>query len=128
MVRYKYPQYTFCFSPRRLQNVSRHIFKTSSRRLQNFFSIKDFCLSRRLLDVLRDVFKTSSRHVQNVFARRPQDVLEDQKLLLWIRVEDVFNRCLEDVFKTSWRPSNVWWVSSFLELVLGLIVLFYFIC
>ena len=37
--------------------------------------------SRRLQDVLRDVFKTSSRRLQDVFARRLQDVLEDEKLL-----------------------------------------------
>ena len=56
---------------------SRHVFKTSSRRLQrNNFSSS----------------KTSSR--------RLQDVLEDVKLLRWRRVEDVFKTCLQDVFKT----------------------------
>ena len=71
---------------------SRHVFKTSSRRLQcnNFLSSK-----------------TSSRRLQNVFARRLQDVLEDLKLLRWRRVEDVVKTCLEDVYKTSSKPTNV---------------------
>ena len=66
---------------------SRHVFKTSSRRLQrNNFSSS----------------KTSSRCLQ--------DVLEDVKMLRWRRVEDEFKRCLEDVLKTSSRPKNVCWV------------------
>ena len=36
-------------------------------------------------------------------------VLEDEKLLRWRRVEKVFKTCTEDVFKTSWRPTNVCW-------------------
>ena len=83
---------------------SRLVFKTSSRRLQwnNFsFSKKSW---RRLRDVLRDVFRTSSRHLQDVFGRRLQDVLEDEKLLCWWRVEDVF--------KTSWRSTIVCWVKT----------------
>ena len=63
---------------------SRHVFKTSWRCLQrNNFSSS----------------KTSSRRLENV--------LEDVKLLRWRRVEDVFKTCLEDVFKTSSRPTNV---------------------
>ena len=52
---------------------SRHVFKKSSRRLQ----CNDFSSS-----------KTSSSHLQ--------DVLEDEKLLSWRRVEDVFrtNKCM----------------------------------
>ena len=69
---------------------SRHIFKTFSRRLQrnNFLSSKtsSICLVKCLQDVfktyLQDVFKTSSRHLQ--------DVLEDEKMLRWRLVEDVF--------------------------------------
>ena len=26
------------------------------------------------------------------------------------RVQDVFKTCLEDVFKTTWKPTNVFWV------------------
>ena len=69
------------------KTTSRHVFKTSSRRLQpNNFSSS----------------KTSSRCLQ--------DVLEDVKMLRWRRVEDEFKRCLEDVLKTSSRPKNVCWV------------------
>ena len=38
-----------------------------------------------------------------------QDVLEDEKLLRWRLVEDLFKTYLEDVFKTSWRPTDVCW-------------------
>ena len=71
---------------------------------------------------LHNVFKMSSRCLQDMFSRRLedvfsvtilrlprclQDVLEDEKLLRWRRVEDVFKTCLEDVLKTSWRPTNI---------------------
>ena len=76
---------------------SRHVFKTSSRHL----------------------FKASSRCLQlnnfsssKMSSRRPQDVLGDEKLLRWRRVEDVFKTCLEDVFKTSRRATNVCWEAS----------------
>ena len=57
------------------------VLKTSSTRLQrnNFTSSK-----------------TSWRHL----ARRLEDVLEDEKLLRWRRLEDVLKTCLEDVLKT----------------------------
>ena len=61
--------------------------------------------SRRHQGVFKTSSKTSSRHLQHVF----QDVLEDEKLLHWRRFEDVLNTCLEDVFKTSSRPTNVCW-------------------
>ena len=35
-----------------------------------------------------------------------QDVMEDEKLLHWRRLQDVFKTCLEDVFKTSWRQTK----------------------
>ena len=47
--------------------------------------------------------------LQDVFKTCFQGVLEDEKLLRWRRVEDVFKTCLEDVFKTSSRPANVCW-------------------
>ena len=74
---------------------SRHVLKTSSRRFQrnNFLSSK-----------------TSSK----CLARCLQDVLEDVKLLRWRRAEEVFKTCLEDVFKTSSRPTNVCWVNFYL--------------
>ena len=55
------------------------------------------------------ISKTSSKGLQDMSSRRLQDVLEDEKLLRWRRVEDVFKTCLEDVLKTSWRPRNVCW-------------------
>ena len=33
--------------------------------------------------------------------------MENEKLLSWRRVEEVFKTCLEDAFKASWRPTNV---------------------
>ena len=59
---------TFFCLPRRLQNVSRHYFKTSSwRRLQ------EDVLQTRLEDVSEDVLR---RRLQDVLRRRLQDVLK----------------------------------------------------
>ena len=76
-----------------LRTSSRHVLKMSSTRLQcnNFSSCKTSC---------KYVFKTSSRRYQDVFARRLRDVLEDEKLLRWRRLEDMSWRRLEDM---SWR-------------------------
>ena len=91
----------------RLQGMSsRRLQDMSSRRLQDVFSLKIFRYPRRLEDVVKTFCKMSSRRFQGVFARR----LGDEKLLRWRRVEDVFKTCPEDVFKTSWRPTNVCWV------------------
>ena len=79
------------------KTCSRHVFKTSLRHVfkmsWNVFSITIFCLSRRL-------------------GRFLQDVLEDEKLLPWRRVEDVFKTYLEDDLKTSWRSANVCWIRA----------------
>ena len=90
----KSSRYVFKMSSRHVfKTSSRHVFKKSSRRFQrNNFSSS----------------KTSSRGL----ARCIQDVLEDEKLLRWRSVEDIFKTCLKDVFKTSWRPINVCWVRS----------------
>ena len=85
----------------------------SSRHLQVVSSVTIFCLprhlevilktsSRRLARCLEDV-KTSWRRLQDIFTRQ-------KKLLCWRRAENVFKTCLEDVLKTSWRPTNVCWV------------------
>ena len=58
--------------------------------------------------VFQDVFKTSSRRL----GRFLQDVLENEKLLRWRRVEDVFKTYLEDDLKTSWRSANVCWIRA----------------
>ena len=81
--------------------------------------------SMRLQDMssgsLQDAFKT---HLQDVFKlslqdvfKSLQDVLEDEKMLHWERVEHIFNTCLEDVSKTSSRPTNFagTWCHSFYE-------------
>ena len=89
------------------------VSKTSSRLFKICFQdVFKTCLQRLLEDVLRDVFKTSSRCICKTSLRRLQDVLEDEKLLRWRRIEEVFKTYLEDVFKTSWRPRNVCWVVS----------------
>ena len=109
-------------SSRRLQDMS-------SRRFEDVFSVTIFHLPRRLEDVLKmslrrlargleNVFKTSSRRLRRTSSRCLQDVLEDVRLLRWRRVEDVldvFKTCLEDVFKTSVRATNVCWVLSKVE-------------
>ena len=63
--------------------------KTSSTHLQrnNFLSSKMSC---------KDIWKTCWRHL----ARRLEDVLEDEKLLHWRRLQDFLKTCLEDVLKT----------------------------
>ena len=65
-----------CWSSRRLQDMS-------WRRLQHVFSVTILRLPRRL-----------------------EDVLEDEKLLRWRRLEDVLKTYLEDVLKTSWRQTK----------------------
>ena len=83
------------------KTFSRHVFKTSSRNVLKTSSRRlkcnNFSSSRRL-----------ARCLQDVFARRLQDVSEDEKLLRWRRVEDVF--------KTSWRAINVCWVAILFEI------------
>ena len=63
---------------------------------------------QRQFSVFQDIFKMW-REISSL--RRLEDVMEDHKLLLWRRVEDVFktnvcwDKSSEDVFKTSWsRP------------------------
>ena len=66
---------------------------TSSRRFQDI-------LSRRLQDVLQNVFKTSSRCLQNVFKRSCKTSSRGlAKTFSW-SLPDVFQKCLQDVFKT----------------------------
>ena len=74
----------------------RYVFKTSSRHVLE--------MSRRRLQHNNfSSYKTSSRSL----VRCLQDVLEDEKLLRWRSVEDFFKTCLEDVSKTSWKPTNI---------------------
>ena len=102
---------------RRLQDISpRRRQHMSSRRLQDIFSVTIFCFPRRL----QDVFKAFSRRL----ARCLQDDLENEKLLRWRHAEDVFNTCLEDVLKTSWRPTNICWANILLFYLLFFIIRF----
>ena len=68
----------------------------SSRRLQDMSS-------RRLQDMSSRRLQRNNFSSSKTSSRRLQDVLEDVKLLRWRRVEDVF--------KTSWRLTNVCWES-----------------
>ena len=71
--------------------------KTSSRRLQDFFSVTSL--------VFEDVLKTSWRHIcktssKNVFKTSSQEIFKTFSR----RLQDVLNTCLQHVFlKTSWR-------------------------
>ena len=112
-----YPSKHFLFSKtssRRLEDVFsvtlfvfQDVFKTSSRRICNTSSWNVFkTLSRRLPRGLQDVF-------QDVFKTCLQDVLQ---LCRQLRLQDVFICHTEDVLKTSWRrlqhvftKTNVCW-------------------
>ena len=97
-----------------LENMSwRPLEDMSSRTLQDVFSVTTFCLPRRFQDVLNMYSKRLPRCLQDAFktsSRRLQDILGYEKLLRWKPFEGVFKTCLEDVFKRSWRPTNVSWV------------------
>ena len=74
------------------------VLRRSWRRLEDFFSVKSFCLPRRF----------SSRHLE--------DVLEDKKLLRWRRIQDVLmlwkrlenqqNIDLKGISNKSWSASE----------------------
>ena len=49
---------------------------------------------------------TSQQTFVSHLARRLQDVLEDETLLCWRRLEDILKTCLEDVLKTLWRETK----------------------
>ena len=106
-MRYRFVRYWFKFAGRPWLNAdipSKHFFlsKASSRHLQDMSS-------RRLEDMsFRRPQDMSSRRLQcnnflssKMSSKHLQDVLEDEKLLRWRRVEDVFKTCLEDVLKTN---------------------------
>ena len=109
--------------------------KTSSRRLEDVFSITIFRLPRRLQDVFAiRLPKASSRRLQDVFARRLQDLFktfskracktilqDDFKKTSCNYVSKTSSRCLQDVLQDKkmlhWRrlqyvftKTNVCWV------------------
>ena len=83
--------------------------KTSSRGLDQDEYIR---LTHTSSDEYIRLNHTSSRRLAKKSSRHLQDVLEDEKLLRWRRAEDVFKTCLQDVFKTSWRPTNLCWAIT----------------
>ena len=66
----------------------------------NWFSVS----AQQTFVSLQDMSWRRLQHVFNItilrLPRRLQDVLEDQKLLRWRRMENVLKTCLEDVLKT----------------------------
>ena len=67
----------------------------------------------------------SWRCLQHVFSatifrlpRRLEDILEDEKLLRWRRLQDVLKTCLEDILRTSWGhygdKQNTYWEYLYL--------------
>ena len=87
----------------------------SSTRLQDVFSVtilrfpRCFQMFPRCFQMFKDVSKTSCE----MSWRRLEDVLENEELLRWRRVDHVFKACLEDALKTSWRPTNVCWETRY---------------
>ena len=63
------------------------------------------CLRKIFKTSSRHVFKTSSRHVFKASSRRLQDVFSVAIFCLPRRLQDA----LQEVFKTSSRPTNVYW-------------------
>ena len=89
--RYRYVRYWF-----RFVSIPSSDTDISSKKFVQIFNF----LQNLLKTCLQDVFSVT------IF----WFVLETKKLLRWRRVEDVFKICLEDVFKTPWRPPNVCWI------------------
>ena len=90
----------------------RHWFRFLSRPWINTDILVNILSPRRLEDVLKKSWRHLARRLQDVFKTYLLRWLIWLKLLLWRRVEDVLKACFEDVFKTSWRPTNVFWVIS----------------
>ena len=91
----------FWYSRHVPKSSSRHIFKISWRNVLKTswrrFQRNNFSSSKASSKPFQDNFITSCK----MSSRRLRHVLENEKLLRWRRVKDVFIACLEDVFKTS---------------------------
>ena len=76
--------------------------------LQHVFNVTFFCLPRRLKEVLKTSWrhncKTSCKHVLKTSWRRLARRLEN---ILGRRIANKSWRCLEDVFKRSWKTKGV---------------------
>ena len=84
-------------------------------------------LPRHVQDIFitpQDVLKMSARRFQGIVERKKLYILEGKKLLCSRCLQGLFETCLEDVFRISWRSPKVWWLDSvyifFLETVLSL--------
>ena len=87
-----------------LQKHLQGVFKTFSRRLQDVFKTSSRCLAKTFS---RRLTKASSRHLQDVFNtfwRR-----------LWRRLQDVLQRCLQDLFRT-YRRVNLFLLTHFQDI------------
>ena len=105
---------------------SSHLQKTSWRRFQDILVKTNIFV---LVIHLQDVSKMSSRYLQDMSSRHlernnlssyktpckisSRRLCEDETLLRWRRVKDVFKTCLGEVFKMSWRPTIICWAVSF---------------
>ena len=110
-----------------LKTSCQEVFKIFSRRLQDIFQtrLQDIVKksSRRLTKAssrdFEDIFKKSCKAQQifvcqqrNSFSssrtswRRLENILENENLLRWRRLQDVWKTCLEDIFKTSLRQKK----------------------
>ena len=82
---------------------------TSSRHVQDVFKTAQHVLPRRLQDVFKassrrfqDVFKTSSKTLQDIFDISSRG-FENVLITSSIHLQDVLQRCLQDVFKTYYQ-------------------------
>ena len=119
-----------------LKTSCQEVFKIFSRRLQDIFQTRPQDIvkksSRRLTKAssrdFEDIFKKSckaqqifvchvvktfpTRQQRNSFSssrtswRRLENILENENLLRWRRLQDVWKTCLEDIFKTSLRQKK----------------------
>ena len=139
-------KHVFCFQDvwRRLQGMSSRLLQDMSlrllqdmfsRRLEDVFSATIFCLPRPLEDAFKTSCKISLRRLerrkivtvktclsrlQDVLRdvlRRLEDVLKDEKLLPWRRVEEFFKTCLEDVLKTNKCLLGCWFLNKTFEVI-----------
>ena len=100
---------------------SRHVFKTSSRRLQDVFSVTIFCIktscemsSRRLGRRKIVTLKTCWRRLQDMSSRRLQDVLKTNKCLLGWHFNCVVTWQIKNILSSlsqGTRSTNLAWLG-----------------
>ena len=86
----------------------------SWRRLQHVFSVTILRLPRILEDVLQRRFEDGLKMSWRPLARRHEDILEDENLSRWRRLEErLEDMSWRHVLKTSWRfygdKQNTYW-------------------